>query len=363
MSFGFSKIAVKVGSNVLTNADGTIDSHRIQNLVQQIAELHSAGVQVILISSGAVAYGRDAIKLKQKLDPVSSRQLYSAIGQVRLINRYSEEFLKHGIICGQVLTMKENFSGRKQYLNQKNCISTLLQQGVIPVVNENDTTSLTELMFTDNDELSGLIATMMDAQALIILSNIDGIYDGDPFDPSSSVIRTVQHGKNINQYIQKSKSSFGRGGMRTKTAIARKVANEGITVVIANGKRDGILLDLMRQPSDVECTTFLPSTHISGVKKWIAHSQDFSKGEVHVNEGAAQAILSDKPSSLLFVGVTDIVGNFMPGDIVKIISPDKSELAVGKAQYSSDKARQLIGKKAARPLVHCDYLLPLGQLL
>ena len=234
-----TRIAVKIGSNVLTRRDGTLDVTRMSALVDQVAELHKAGVEIILVSSGAVASGRSEIHPAKKLDSVDQRQLFSAVGQAKLINRYYELFREHGIPVGQVLTMKENFATRRHYLNQKNCMTVMLENGVIPIVNENDTISVSELMFTDNDELSGLIASMMDAQVLIILSNIDGIYNGSPADPASEVIREIEHGKDLSSYIQTSKSSFGRGGMLTKTNIARKVADEGITVIIANGKQIG----------------------------------------------------------------------------------------------------------------------------
>ena len=168
----FNRIAVKIGSNVLTRADGTLDVTRMSALVDQVAVLHKAGIKIILISSGAVASGRSELMPAKKLDSVDQRQLFSAIGQVKLINRYYELFREQGITVGQVLTMKESFGTRRHYLNQKNCMNVMLDNGVLPIVNENDTISVTELMFTDNDELSGLIATMMDAQALIILSNI-----------------------------------------------------------------------------------------------------------------------------------------------------------------------------------------------
>ena len=228
MEHQFTRIAVKIGSNVLTRKDGTLDVTRMSALTDQIAGLHKAGIEVILISSGAVASGRSEVKTNKKLDSVDQRQLFSAVGQAKLINRYYELFREHGIAVGQVLTTKENFGTRRHYLNQKNCMSVMLENKVIPIVNENDTISVSELMFTDNDELSGLIASMMNAQALIILSNIDGIYNGVPSDPSASVIREIDRGKDLSNYIQTSKSSFGRGGMLTKTNIARKVADEGI---------------------------------------------------------------------------------------------------------------------------------------
>lgn len=228
----FNRIAVKIGSNVLTRKDGTLDITRMSALVDQVAELHRKGVEVVLISSGAVASGRSEIKASKKLDPVSARQLYSAVGQAKLINRYYELFREHGMTCGQVLTTKENFGSRTHYLNQKHCMEVMLENKVIPIVNENDTISVTELMFTDNDELSGLIATMMGMDVLIILSNIDGIYNGNPSDPSSTVIREIDGSKeDLSEYVQTSKSSFGRGGMLTKCSIAQKVADEGITVI------------------------------------------------------------------------------------------------------------------------------------
>jgi glutamate 5-kinase len=195
MSLLYNKIIIKVGSNVLTREDGMLNVTRMANIVDQIAMLHKSGIQIILVTSGAVAAGRAEVEPLRKLDPVSSRQLWSAVGQVKLINRYADLFREYGMTCAQVLTTKESFRDRDHYLNMRNCISTLLENGVIPVVNENDTISVTELMFTDNDELSGLLASMMDMDSLIILSNVDGVYDGSPNDPQSKVIPVIKHGE------------------------------------------------------------------------------------------------------------------------------------------------------------------------
>ena len=287
----YTRIAVKIGSNVLTRKDGTLDVTRMSALVDQVAELRKQGMEIILISSGAVASGRSEIKPSKKLDSVDQRQLFSAVGQAKLINRYYELFREHGIAVGQVLTTKENFGSRRHYLNQRNCMMVMLENGVIPIVNENDTISVTELMFTDNDELSGLIASMMDMQALVILSNIDGIYNGSPSAPDTEVIRKVEPGKDLSDYIQTEKSGFGRGGMLTKTTIARKVADEGIAVYIANGKKDNILIDLMQQPETTIHTCFVPAKdEVSSVKKWIAHSEGFAKGEIHLNAEAVKVL-------------------------------------------------------------------------
>ena len=352
------RIAVKIGSNVLTRKDGTLDITRMSALVDQVAELHHAGMEIVLISSGAVASGRSEVKVGKKLDSVSARQLYSAVGQAKLINRYYELFREHGLKCGQVLTTKENFGSRTHYLNQKHCMEVMLEHGVIPIVNENDTISVTELMFTDNDELSGLIATMMGIDALIILSNIDGIYNGNPADPASRVIPVVERGKtDLASYVQTGRSSFGRGGMLTKCHIAQKVADEGILVVIANGKRSNILVDLLKDPETIPCTRFLPAVKpVSSVKKWIAHSEGFAKGEIHINKGAEEALLAPKATSLLLVGVTQVVGDFEKDDIVRIVNEEGKLLGVGCAGYGSEEARALIGSRDLKPLVHYDYL-------
>ena len=352
------RIAVKIGSNVLTRKDGTLDITRMSALVDQVAELHHAGMEIVLISSGAVASGRSEVKVGKKLDSVSARQLYSAVGQAKLINRYYELFREHGLKCGQVLTTKENFGSRTHYLNQKHCMEVMLEHGVIPIVNENDTISVTELMFTDNDELSGLIATMMGMDALIILSNIDGIYNGNPADSASRVIPVVERGKtDLASYVQTGRSSFGRGGMLTKCHIAQKVADEGILVVIANGKRSNILVDLLKDPETIPCTRFLPAVKpVSSVKKWIAHSEGFAKGEIHINRGAEEALLAPKATSLLLVGVTQVVGDFEKDDIVRIVNEEGKLLGVGCAGYGSEEARALIGSRDLKPLVHYDYL-------
>ncbi len=355
--YRFGRAVVKVGSNVLARRDGTLDLTRMSALADQIAELHRSGIEIILVSSGAVASGRSELGLR-KLDAVSARQLYSAVGQVKLINRYYELFREHGIACGQVLTTKESLSTRGHYLNQQHCMSVMLENGVIPIVNENDTISVTELMFTDNDELSGLVAAMMDAEALVILSNIDGIYNGHPSDPSSSVIREVQPRRDdLSGYIQTGKSQFGRGGMLTKSRIATKVADEGIEVIVANGKRNDILLDVLSAERDVVSTRFVPSPKpISQIKKWIAHSEGFAKGELHINAGALEALNRPEATSLLPVGVESVGGEFEKDDIVRIVAPDGETIGVGRISCDSAEARATAGRKGARPLIHYDYL-------
>ena len=358
MDLNYNKITIKVGSNVLTKSDGTLNVARIAHLVDQIAVLHKNGVEVILVSSGAMAAGRSEVSLARKLDPVSSRQLWSAVGQVKLINRYSDLFKEHGIPCAQVLTTKDNFADRNHYLNMKNCFSTLLENAVVPIVNENDTISVTELMFTDNDELSGLIASMQDSEALIILSNIDGVYDGDPKLEGSEIIREIQvSDKEWMEHISTQKSNFGRGGMLTKSNIARKVAKGGIPVHIANGLKDDVLLDILDRKKTLKHTIFLPDDKkSSNVKKWIAYSESFAKGELVINQGAKEALYSPKASSLLPIGVIKVLGTFKRGDILKILDENDQVVGWGKAQYSSDQAIKEKGSEKQKPIVHYDYL-------
>ena len=351
------RITVKIGSNVLTRKDGTLDVTRMSGLVDQIADLYKNGYEIVVVSSGAVASGRTELRTTSKLDTISARQLYSAVGQAKLINRYYDLFHQHGIVCGQVLATKEDFATRRHYLNQRNCMQVMLANGVIPIVNENDTISVDELMFTDNDELSGLVAAMLGCKKLIILSNIDGIYDGDPSKPESKVIARIDVEKeDFSDFIQTSKSTNGRGGMQSKYNIARKVAEEGMEVIIANGRSEEILVKVLKQKNTV-CTRFIPSTKgISSVKKWIAHSESFTKGEIYINAGARDALLSNKAISLLPVGAVKIEGDFEIDDIVRILDESGKQIGVGRTAYSSEKAKESIGKANKKPIIHYDYL-------
>lgn len=252
------RIVVKIGSNALTRPDGRLDVTRMSSLVDQIAWLRQHDYEVILVSSGAVACGRRELdNVDHELDSVEQRQLFSALGQVKLIGLYYDLFREYHINVGQVLTMKENFQAGEQYRNQQACMRVMLENGVLPIVNENDTVSVTELMFTDNDELSGLIAQMMKAETLILLSNIDGIYTGNPADPESELIKEVKPGTDLSKYIQIEKSSAGRGGMQSKYATAWKVQSAGIRVIIANGKRENVLIDLIEHKDETPHTEFI----------------------------------------------------------------------------------------------------------
>ena len=253
------RIVVKVGSNVLTTDRGKLDITRVSALVDQIAWLREQNYDVVLVTSGAVACGRGELQVDHSLDSVEQRQLFSAMGQVKLINLYYDLFREYNIHVGQVLTTKENFQSERSYQNQRACMEVMLANGVLPIVNENDTVSIEELMFTDNDELSGLIAKMVGAEMLILLTGVDGLYNGNPQESGSEVIRQVRLGDDVSRYILPAKSKAGRGGMTSKFNTALSVAQAGIRVIIANGNREGILPALINESTQTIHTEFLPS--------------------------------------------------------------------------------------------------------
>lgn len=354
----YNKIAIKVGSNVITQCDGSLNVGRMLRIVEDVAVLSKQGLEVILISSGAVAAGRSSVTPSKKTNIVSTRQVWAAIGQVKLMSTYQFLFGKYNITAGQVLATKESFSDRRHYLNMKNCISAMIENNVLPVVNENDTISINELMFTDNDELSGMIASLMDSQALFILSNVDGIYNGPPGSEGAEIIKEISRdSENPEEYISSSKSGFGRGGMMTKYSTARKIASEGIDVFIANGNRDSIVTDILKG-RDVPFTHFIAGNNKkNSVKKWLYHSDTFARGAVYINNGAKDALLDDKVASLLMIGVTKIEGFFKRGDIIRILDENGNAIGLGKSQYDSEKASFNIGEKQSKPIIKYDYLV------
>lgn len=243
----YDQLVIKVGTNVLTRPDGRLDVTNISHLVDQIAILKSKGVGLVLVSSGAVGAGRELLDMAEDSGEVARRQVLSAIGQVRLMELYRQLFAGHGLHCAQVLATKGDFRDDLHADNMLNCFRALLRDNVVPVVNENDVVAVTELMFTDNDELAGLAARMLGVDALVILSSVDGLFDGPPEDPKSKLIATVKaDDRSVLGFVQDKKSSFGRGGMATKLKIAKETAQVGIPVMLGNGRRPNVLLQLLK---------------------------------------------------------------------------------------------------------------------
>jgi len=350
------RIVIKIGTNVLSREDGSPDLTAMSHLTDQIADLKKAGFQILIVSSGAVGAGRSALRHISETNPVIRRQLFASVGQVRLMQKYSELFSQFGLFCGQVLATREDFRDRSHYLNMRNCLTALLRDEIIPVINENDVISVSELMFTDNDELAGLVAGMIDADLLVLLTNVDGIYQGVPGEPGSSRIPVIRVSEKKTITVLPLKSSFGRGGMQTKYRMAVKAARMGIRVVIANGKSQNVLRKI--SAGEETGTVILPETQVSGIKKWIASNLAESRASVKVNQGAADALTGkDAVKSLLPVGVTAIEGEFKKGDVIRILDSAGQQIGVGLANYPSERAREWMGISGKKPLIHYDFLV------
>jgi glutamate 5-kinase len=352
------RIVVKVGSQVLCGPDGTLNRNVLSNLVSQLAGLQADGWQVLLVSSGAVAAGKGLVPAPPPrfADPVAYKQVLAATGQVRLMETYRELFAQQNLTIAQVLATKSDFQTRRHYLNMRGCIEALLSTGIVPIVNENDVVSVTELMFTDNDELAGLLAGMVNAELLCLLSTVPGVYDGDPHDASTQYIKRWDDGRYlIKDIVARGTSTLGRGGMNSKLSIARKVARLGTEVVIADGTDPQIMHKIL---GDKQAGTRFPvSGDASSAKRWLASADDHATGSVTLNQGAADALLDiNHLASLLLVGVEAVEGRFERGDVIRIISPSGEVIGCGKARYSHNDVAKLMGQRGHKPLVHYDYL-------
>lgn len=352
------RIIVKIGSQVLCDNDGALNRDVLSNLVKQLSALQADDWQVLLVSSGAVAAGSSlaTTQLQRISDPVARKQVMAATGQVRLMETYRELFEQQGLTVAQVLATKSDFQTRRHYLNMRGCIEALLTANIVPVVNENDVVSVTELMFTDNDELAGLLAGMVNAELLCLLSTVPGVYDGDPDDAATRCIKRWDDDRyQIEDIVSRGTSALGRGGMHNKLAIARKVARLGTEVIIANGTDPQIISKILH---DHTIGTRFPATgDASSTKRWLASADDHATGSVTINKGAEIALLdSNQLASLLPVGIEAVEGHFDRGDVIQILNPSGRVLGCGKARYDHFEATRLMGQRGQKPLVHYDYL-------
>jgi len=347
------RIIIKVGSNVITRDNGLPDETIMAIIATQIAQLKRQGAEVVLVSSGAVASGRNLIPDSAKWSKTVQRQVLAAAGQPRLMSLYSHLFAQENLICAQVLATKEDFRDKSHYTNMKNCLLSLLRHNIVPVVNENDVVAVQELMFTDNDELSALIATMLDADLLLLLSNIDGILDFSQ-QPPALVTHINANDKSHQNLIQAKRSGAGRGGMISKYRMAIQAAQNGITVHIANGRKPDVILRIAAGAP--EGTRFEALRRRSSVKRWMQFSGSEPKGSVVIDENAVAA-LRESVCSLLPVGVRTVSGEFEKGDLIEILGLDGAHIGIGLAQYGAETAQKWAGQKGKKPLVHYDYLL------
>lgn len=357
-------LLIKIGSQVITQSDGFLNLGIIQKLVEQVVALEQQGYRVVLVSSGAVAAGRGVVPTisRRVTHPIASRQLLAAVGQVKLMEAYQKYLALHGKVCAQVLVTKEDFRDRHHYLAMRDCLGHMFEEGVVPVVNENDVVAIDELMFTDNDELAGLLASMLKAEKLVILTGVEGVYDRPLESEGAQVIPEVVKGSKVLAHIHQasSKSCLGRGGIFTKCQVGKKLAALGIETHILSGKDPSILKDVLRGFKEAG-TRFIPHQVSSNVKKWLAYSAGFHKGTVYINSCAFEVFQEKREAkSLLPVGITAVVGDFKKGDLLEIRGPQHVPVGYGIAEYGSQKALEYMGKKFQKCLVHYDtmYLHP-----
>jgi len=340
-------VVVKVGTSGITTSQGKLDEQEMHRLTAQIAAAHKLGDKIVLVTSGAVAAGIAELGIAPKPNDIVFQQAAAATGQSVLMAKYRKLFKQHGLKVAQILLTAEDLSNRVSYLHTCNVLEMLLKTGVIPIINENDVTSVDELMpltegykvnFSDNDILSVLVANAIRANLVIILSDVDGIYTTDPQKPEAKIIKTVENITTELKNQLNGKSKWGRGGIQSKIKAAEIATTCGIPMVVANSRKENVLTDILTGKE--VGTYFKPQKQMPAMKRWIGYCASV-KGQIHVNEGAKKAILEG--SSLLPVGVSKIIGHFNAGDVVGIVDPDNVEFAKGNPNYNSGELNLIKG--------------------
>jgi glutamate 5-kinase len=342
------RIVVKVGTRVLTHSDGRLNEDRIASLAEEVNALWASGRRVVLVSSGAVGSGMSLLHLKQRPTDLAQLQAVAAIGQTHLIETYDRTFRKHGRHAAQVLLTAEDIQHRTRYLNVRNTLLMLVDFGAVPIINENDTVAVDELAttFGDNDRLAALVANLVRAPLLIILSDVDGLYDGDPADPKSKVIPTVARlDDSVRALVRDKKTGLSKGGMASKLEAARIVTSAGENVVIASGRNPGQLTRIMAGES-VGTLSLAGRKSVSPWKRWIGFSAR-PRGKVILDAGATRAVVN-QGRSLLAIGVTNAEGDFAKGDVVSICNPEGREIARGLTNYRAEEIRRIMGLKSGK---------------
>ena len=343
------RVVVKLGTNILRNSDGNVSLPRIFSFIEDMASLVKSGKEVILITSGAVGLGRKRLGLEGTTG-TALKQACAAIGQGKLMSIYESGFDGYGLVAAQILLTEDDFGIRTRYLSLRTTLNKLLELGVIPVINQNDTVSSIEVdpryehmqvCFSDNDKLSALVASELDADLLLILSDVDGLYDKNPKEnPDAKIIPVVKEVTDEILELGTDASDGGRGGMRTKLMAARMVTRFGGKVLIANGKIPYIIKKVFE--GEELGTMFLPQTEgLSDKKRWIGYATNII-GKIKVNHGAKKALV-EKEKSLLPIGVIDVIHEFNKGDVISIIDEDDHEFARGMVNYDSESCRRVIG--------------------
>ena len=367
---GAHTVVIKVGTNVLAAATGHLDRHRIQSLADQLHRVRS-GRRVVLVSSGAIGAGVGKLALGKRPADLPHLQACAAVGQTALMQAYQESLSGYGVQTAQILLTAGDFDNRARYLNVRNTILTLFEYGCLPIINENDTVSVAEIKFGDNDHLAAMVTNLLRAPLLVLLTNVDGLYSGDPrSNPDARLLGTVPHiDRAVTDMAGASQSLLGTGGMRSKLRAARLATAAGEAVIMANGSLDGVL-DRVFAGEEVG-TLFLPhGQDVPSWKRWLGYTAR-PRGTLRVDGGARRAVV-EQGKSLLSVGVTAVEGEFGKGDVVSVCDADGVEVARGLSNYSSadaDRIRGLSTEQAAgrlgslpyTELIHRDNLVVTGS--
>lgn len=351
-------IVVKVGTRVLTGEDGQLDPHRIGQLAEQLHQVIASGRKVALVSSGAVGSGMGRLGMKTRPTDLAHLQAVAAVGQSLLVEAYEGALWRFGHHAAQILLTAEDLSHRTRYLNARNTILTLMELGAVPIINENDTVSTAELQttFGDNDRLAAIVANLIQAPLLVLLSDVEGLYDGSPRDPSSRLLPTVEKvDASVRELVRDESGQLSRGGMASKLNAARMANRAGENAIIASGRRPDVLADIIR--GEPVGTLFLAqSQSLAARKRWIGYSAQ-PRGQLVLDAGARRAV-EQGGRSLLPIGVVAVVGHFHKGDIIAVCDADGVEFARGLTNYGSDDIQRIKGLRTsaiAAVLGHCPY--------
>jgi glutamate 5-kinase len=350
-------VVVKVGTNVLTDPAGQLDRDRVRALADQLHRLRQSRRRVVLVTSGAIGAGVGRLNLRKRPSDLRHLQACAAIGQSVLMQAYAEALAPHGVVPAQILLTASDFDSRVRYLNARNTIHTLLEWEALPIINENDTVSVAEIRFGDNDHLAAMVTNLLQAQLLVLLTNVDGLYSADPReDPSAQVQTTVPHiDASVTSMAGTSKSVLGTGGMRSKLRAARLATAAGECVFMANGSTPGILDRLMS--AEPVGTLFLPHGRLARARqRWLGYTAQ-PRGRIVVDAGAVRAVV-ELGRSLLPVGVTHVEGTFGKGDVVSVVDGEGREVARGLSNYAAEEAGRICGlstERAAEVLGHVPY--------
>lgn len=339
------RVVIKIGSGVISTDDG-LDLPMLTAIAADLCALRQQGLEVIVVSSGAVAAGKGQLGIIGRPQTIPQKQAAAAIGQTRIIRAYKETFLEHGRNVAQVLLTRDDLSNRRRYLNARNTLTTLLDYGVTPIVNENDTVVVEEIRFGDNDNLSALVTSLIEGDLLIILSDVDGFYDSDPAEnPDAKLIPLVERiTPTLEAKAGDAHGSLGTGGMSTKVQAAKRVGLAGVGTLITNGREPGILRRVFT--GEELGSFFLPArSKLAAKKRWIAFTKK-PRGKLLVDDGAYRAVVS-QGKSLLPSGICAVEGSFERGDAVRLCGRDGNEFAIGMISYSQKELQQIAGKQCA----------------